>query len=106
MKIKIIIIIILIFTIFIRIKEYMYIYNEKYQSLLDKQQVFEVEINSIYKEEEDSITYKVRYDSNYFLLSIKNKEQKYKNRDKLVILGKMYEIKKIIIHMNLIIKDT
>ena len=94
MKIKIIIIIILIFTIFIRIKEYMYIYNEKYQSLLDKQQVFEVEINSIYKEEEDSITYKVRYDSNYFLLSIKNKEQKYKNRDKLVILGKMYEIKK------------
>ena len=51
MKIKIIIIIILIFNIFIRIKEYMYIYNEKYQSLLDKQQVFEVEINSIYKEE-------------------------------------------------------
>ena len=94
MKIKIIIIIILIFTIFIRIKEYMYIYNEKYKSLLNKQQVFEVEIINIYKEEEDSITYKVRYDSNYFLLSCDNKEYKYKNKDRLVVLGKMYEIKK------------
>ena len=52
----------------------MYIYNEKYKSLLNKQQVFEVEVNSLYKEEEDSITYKVKYDGNYFLLSIKNKE--------------------------------
>ena len=94
MKIKIIIIIVLIFTIFIRIKEYMYIYNEKYKSLLNKQQVFEVEVNSLYKEEEDSITYKVKYDGNYFLLSIKNKEYKYKNKDRLVVLGKMYEITK------------
>lgn len=94
MKIKIIVIIILIFTIFIRIKEYMYIYNEKYKSLLNKQQVFEVEVNSLYKEEEDSITYKVKYDGNYFLLSIKNKEYKYKNKDRLVVLGKMYEITK------------
>ena len=72
----------------------MYIYNEKYKSLLNKQQVFEVEIINIYKEEEDSITYKVRYDSNYFLLSCDNKEYKYKNKDRLVVLGKMYEIKK------------
>lgn len=84
----------------------MYIYNEKYKSLLNKQQVFEVEIINIYKEEEDSITYKVRYDSNYFLLSCDNKEYKYKNKDRLVVLGKMYEIKKITIHMSLIIKDT
>ena len=72
----------------------MYIYNEKYKSLLNKQQVFEVEVNSLYKEEEDSITYKVKYDGNYFLLSIKNKEYKYKNKDRLVVLGKMYEITK------------
>lgn len=72
----------------------MYIYNEKYKSLLNKQQVFEVEVNSLYKEEEDSITYKAKYDGNYFLLSIKNKEYKYKNKDRLVVLGKMYEITK------------
>ena len=72
----------------------MYIYNEKYKSLLNKQQVFEVEVNSLYKEEEDRITYKVKYDGNYFLLSCDNKEYKYKNKDRLVVLGKMYEIKK------------
>ena len=56
----------------------MYIYNEKYKSLLNKQQVFEVEVNSLYKEEEDRITYKTLDRVFYFLLSCDNKEYKYK----------------------------
>lgn len=57
MKIKIIILIILFLF---RILNCVYVYNEKYNYLLNKQLVLEVEINCIYKEEEDSIIYKIR----------------------------------------------
>ncbi len=91
MKMKIIILIILFLF---RILNSMYVYNEKYDYLLDKQSILDVEISCIYKKEEDSVTYKIKYDGNYFLLSCKNSEKTYKNGDKLTILGKVYAIQK------------
>lgn len=91
MKFKIIILIILFL---LRILNCIYTYNEKYNYLLDKQSILDVEIDSIYKQDNDNIIYKIKYDKNYFLLSCKNNDKIYKNGDKITILGKIYTIEK------------
>lgn len=88
---KIIILIVLI-ILFIRIVYKTYIFNYKYTSWNNKKIV--VDIYDIEKIQDEKIAYKVKYDKNYFLLTIKDVSAMYQIGDRLEIISSKYDIQK------------
>lgn len=87
-----IIILIMIIILFIRMIYKTYIFNYKYTSWNNKKIV--VDIYDIEKIQDEKITYKIKYDKNYFLLTIKDTSIKYQVGDRLEIISTKYDIEK------------
>lgn len=86
------IILIVVVLLFLRIIYKSYVFNYKYTNWNNEKIV--VDIYNIEKIQDEKIIYKVKYDKNYFLLSIKNQDIKYKIGDRLEILSSKYDIEK------------
>lgn len=86
------IVLIILIILFIRVIYKIYVFNYKYISWNNKK--ITVDIYNIEKIQDEKVTYKVKYDKNYFLLNIKDSSIKYNIGDRLEVISSKYDIVK------------
>ena len=70
-----------------------YLYNFKYSEWKNK--IIDVKVENIEKITEDTVTYKIKYNRDTFLLNIRDTSYLYKYGDKIRILTSNYKIEKL-----------